>query len=343
MVNNSCILCITTPDGTPNAYFDNTINMPRPGDEEKTLFKQEHIELVCLGCKKRGVSDECKHSRGLQPAWIDSTRRLFSAAMIPDEDDRNRELRGIKSIASQFCFDAPRVKQIFTLPRLKVLGFPQSGYVFLDTNRGNEDEHATISSKFAMISVLKNFDGGYLIIGAEDIINNKPSDYMPQVKAHMRDLKKRFPSTQFYAAIENNHAQDSGWISDVLIDENYKNVIFAYEKELKVGIKTTGPIKLSMMLLLDKHINEGKINICQDFTTSAENPEDVLNELRDQLCRYSKIKSKPKEPSDTIKVKFSGKIQKGYCDDLAVVLQMAVYWIPVFDNDPRYAKYRQQH
>lgn len=212
--------------------------------------------------------------------------------------------------------------------------------MFLDTNRGNEDEHATISSKFAMITIIEYLEGGYLLLGAENIINNKPTDYMPQVKEHMAVMKRKFPSSTFYCAIENNLAQDAGWISDVLIAEGYGDVIFAKEKEIKVGIKTTGPLKLSMMLRLDKMIKENKINIAKDFYTSEEKEETILKEFEDQLCRYSKKKSKPKNPEDTIKVKFTGKSQNGFCDDLVMVLQMATVWIPIFKDDPRYAKYR---
>lgn len=261
--------------------------------------------------------------------------------MIPDEDDRNRELRGVKSAASPYCFDAAVVKALFALPRLNVLGNPRDVYMFFDTNRGNEDEHATISSKFALLTLIKNFDGGYLLVGGEDIINNKPTDYMPQVHEHVAEIKRRFPSSNVYCAIENNHAQDAGWISDAIIEEGYRDIIFAQEKEMKVGIKTTGPLKLSAMLNLDKILREGKLNICREFTTSSDNPDKVLNELKDQLCRFSKIKSKPALPHDTIKVKFSGKLQKGYCDDLAVVLQLACYWVPVLSVDMKYAKYRR--
>lgn len=88
-LNNCSVICITTPEGTPNAYFERMINTPRPNNLARKLFKQYNIELVCDACKLRKIATRCIHANGLIPFWMDDIRRKYAEAMITDKVNKN--------------------------------------------------------------------------------------------------------------------------------------------------------------------------------------------------------------------------------------------------------------
>jgi hypothetical protein len=288
----------------------------------------------------RNIVDECKHVRGLQPHWIDNTRRELAKQYIIDEDTRNRELRGINTKGSPYCFEGDKVRHIFAKPRMNAMGYIRDIYIIVDTNTGNEDQHATITSKFALISLTTFFDGGYLILGAENIVSNVPQDYLPQVKDHIARLKRTFPNANCWMATEGVMGQDASWVKDAMTAYGYHDLIFYSNKKQKDGFKTTWQSKFDMMLLTQKLIFEDKIHIYNGFITSAPDIAVLFEEFQKQMCVFSQQKSKPKNPADVVRVKLTGKIEKGACDDLAIVLQSAIYYIPFMMNDPKYSMHR---
>lgn len=345
LVNSSSLLCITTPDGKLNAYFEKVISDPRPTDPSKTLFKQEHIELVCPGCKKRGVAGECKHSRGLIPAWFDSDRQLLSAALIPDEATRNRELRGIATHDNGYCFTEKKIKEIWAKPRLKLnKGIPRHVFFCIDTCTGTHNASAKTQSKFALLTAISQGRKGFIVVGGENIDAHKPSDYFPQLISHIQKVRLKFPHSIYVCIIESNLGQDAGWIMEKIYDHGVRDIIFMQDAELKTGVRTSGTVKRNMMLLTQELIDmEGDENLsfCSDeeFITSAKTPAVIQDELQKQLFVFSEIKTPGKEEHDAVKVKYSGKLMPGVTDDLAVVFQLLVFWARDFYANNKYKKY----
>ena len=104
------------------------------------------------------------------------------------------------------------------------------------------------------------------------------------------------------------------------------------------GWLTTASTKEKMALTTRTAIEEGRICFAKDFFSLTLNPVVAKKRVRDELARYSAIVQPSKTLFGATRKTFSGKIS-GQCDDVAIVLQIAVQAIVQFFSDKKYERF----
>lgn len=338
-LHNCSVVCITTPEGTPNAYFSSLINKPRYGAPHRTLFKQQNVVLVCDNCKLRGVTTECIHAKGLAPFWIESIRQKYAALFQTDEGDTYREIYGVMVNDTPYCFSEPKLKEIWDSPPVQIYGVPKHIFISIDTNSGKFKTSTKSTSKFALLSGADNRDH-FVIIGIENIDANIPDHYTPALINHMRILERRFPHSQLVVIVDGMLGMDGGVIQREFNRHSVKNVIFVSTGTEKPGVIITDAVKRDYMITMNDAINSNQIAFTENLITSHKNLSKLKEEFLDQMCKYSQLKDIPDEPHKPISIHFTGKLVKGMCDDLCVTFQQLLYYKRYFLFSDKYKRYR---
>ena len=97
-----------------------------------------------------------------------------------------------------------------------------------------------------------------------------------------------------------------------------------------------------MMELTRKYLKRSSVHLSNSFFTTHDKPRVLLDNMRDQLLRYRETrKVVSDDPYDQGKRAWSGKVG-GLPDDLAVALQLVIYWRERFWEDgEKYEVYHQ--
>jgi len=116
-----------------------------------------------------------------------------------------------------------------------------------------------------------------------------------------------------------------GHISEYENKHNNDFKIYADRRERDndyyVGVTTTAERKAGFVQILIKYLTNKQINTIQYLVTSTPN---ILTTLLKQMKNYKRIVRTPKNTFQKTRITYSGK--NFGADDLAVTLQLAVYW-----------------
>lgn len=261
---------------------------------------------------------------------------------MQDEGDKLREVYGVVADNDISCFDQHKLKEIWARPHVNHYGTPKHIIVGIDTNSGKHKTSSKTTSKFAMVSFIKNIDHN-CIVGLENLEARVPDDYTDQMIHHVRELQRRFPHSQLVAIVDGMLAMDGGVIQREFRRNMVNDVIFVATGDGKPGVLILPETKRDFMITTNDVINRDEIAFHKEITTSSKDLPKLKEEFLDQMCKFSEIKKRPKEDDEEYKpvnVYFTGKLTKGMCDDLCVCFQMSLYYHRYFMNSPKYAKYR---
>jgi hypothetical protein len=235
--------------------------------------------------------------------------------LITEQGDTLREVYGVATNDTPYCFDEHKLKEIWASPPIKTYGTPKHIIIGIDTNSGKFKTSTKSTSKFALISGIENRDN-FCIVGIDNLDANVPSDYTPALIRHMRELERRFPHSQLVVIVDGMLAMDGGVIQEKFQHNCVNNVVFVSTGNAKPGVQIGADEKRDFMITMNEAINSDKITFHKEITTSHPNLTKLKDEFLDQMCKYSQLKIAPDDPYKAVSVHFTGKLMKGQCDDL---------------------------
>ena len=108
-----------------------------------------------------------------------------------------------------------------------------------------------------------------------------------------------------------------------------------------LGWLATNERKEAMCLQLREALTVGNIALSDGFFSLTSETRIAINNIRDELTRYSAIVEPSKTLFGKVRKIFTGKIS-GLNDDLAICLQMALSALRVFYTNPKYQSFRPE-
>lgn len=95
MVEQTALICISTPDGVEN-WYSKLFQPPRDAEDDPVgdMFLRFHVDLLCQACRRAGRARGCDHNAHLLPAWIDQTGQRRADVLIRSDEHYAQELMG---------------------------------------------------------------------------------------------------------------------------------------------------------------------------------------------------------------------------------------------------------
>lgn len=257
-----------------------------------------------------------------------------------EQGDKLREIYGVATNESPFCFDEPKLKAIWNQPGINVYGTPKYIIVGVDPCNGRFKTTTKITSKFAIVSCVKTMDT-FCLTGYDNVEATVPEHYVPIMLAHFRDLQRRFPHSMFVVIVDGMTGMDASRIEAELRLGLINNIIMMGTGTEKPGVLIGPEQKRDFMITMSDAINSNRINFHKEITTSSDDPAKLKAEFLDQMCKYSQLKVRPEkaEAYTPVSIHFTGKLTHGMQDDLCVTFQMMLYYWRVFEHSPKYKKF----
>jgi hypothetical protein len=322
-------LSISTPAVERENFFTNMLK----SGKIKTL----EISLVCESCRREGEVKICKHRANAIPSWSSEDRRAFLQSLYPAEklNQYARENLGIDIERGPECFPFMRVEEIFAQPRLPL---PQRNirHVFVAIDPcGGSDIREQRGSDYAICSIVSP---GALVLGMEAMDIYDPGMQVDdRILLHIRRIVTLLPQAIIVVAIENLTGREHETQAYAIMKAFPGRIVIMREKLQKTGVNTTHQVKAVMMQLTRASMVAGEIALFDNLITTHAKPDEMLGEFKQQLLRYREVKQPSETPFGRGKIAWTGKTGVGVRDDLAVCLQLAIYWRSVFLADS--AKY----
>jgi hypothetical protein len=298
------------------------------------------ITDACVNCQAKGMTT-CQHVADDLPHWISPESRLLVKNLYGEdnEEDYKREILGSATNNRPECFAKDKVDALFDTPGIITQMEATHIFVAIDPCSGSAIT-ARRSSDYAMVAII---DPNVTVVAADAM-----SEFDPELIEHrfVQTLTRlleipHFNHAMIILAIENMTGLEHTRIGRVFTNAFPNRVVVMQEKELKTGVNTTHAVKKNMMELTRGCFNKNHVRMSADFVTGHAKRADLFKEWRGQLSRYREFKEAPKNAFGSGKQAWSGKIN-GAPDDLAVTLQLAIYWRERFWNDPFYVQYHRR-
>lgn len=302
------------------------------------FIKQLQVTLVCDACKRMGIMNQCTHRMHDLPKWTSEYARSVVKRIYGDhhQEQHLRETMGVDDQVGPECFNSKRVDKIFLGPRTPLPNkYISHVFVAIDPCAGSQDREKA-GSDYAVVSIIAP---GTTIVGAEALdVCSPEGDYEDRIIQHFRQLFSKFKDATAIVAFESNSGHHTA-LSRRLLSTFVNRIVLLTDKELrKGGVTTTHKIKQHMMEMTQTAIIHDEVCVSAEFITSHAEPAKMLEEFRAQMLRYRAHKKPASTPFGQDKVAWSGK-DGGRKDDLAVTLQLAIYWRSVFWTELKYKMY----
>lgn len=208
-------------------------------------------------------------------------------------------------------------------------------FVAIDPNAGGD-------SRFGICSCI--YERGQLIIAGLDAVNSKnPSEYEPVLTNHIMALRKH-PMTSravIVMMVESNLGFEAFHIERFLKRSAMARFcVCMSDRDQKVGLRTTNPVKEAMWVKLKTFLEEGAVCFWDGLVTanSLKTSEEMRHELKEELNTYKVMTALPKTVFQQTKRTFTGKLG-GSVDDLSVTLQLNALWHSDFFKGGKYSDY----
>lgn len=353
----SC-LCISTIRGDSvegdQHWYTKLLNLIQP--DGKSFFAIYRSIRVCQACLDAGKEESCTHTDRELPWWHDASKQsllMYIMKQLGFADSAAQELQGISKSKLQPMFNTRNVLKLFNQNLTPPLDFrdlpmvPQMVFTTIDPSLGGE------KSRTAVMSTIYH-QGRYILVGAESVVTNTISDYMPVIKNHLHTirLQPKLQNVPVVVCIENNLTlvvremgnairedpslsfvrlmRKSGPdISHSTLHEG-SNVIYGKRTQGRQG---EGDMKEEMSYALQRAIDNEQLGFSKSFFTVTPDwdVDKYKQTLKDQMTAFSmKLQVSDSEfmkPKRTYSAKHAG------CDDDVIALALNVY---------HFAEYRQR-
>jgi len=142
--------------------------------------------------------------------------------------------------------------------------------------------------------------GKMIICGIDAVKSKNPSEYEPVLYDHIMAFKKikNSSAARFVIMVENNLGFESYHIERFIKRTKAKNLCcFLTDKDQKVGLRTTNPIKESMWHKFKTFLEEDAVFIWENLVTvnTEYNTKQILKQLKEELNNYKVMIELPKQ------------------------------------------------
>jgi hypothetical protein len=342
LIDTTAIICISTASGDSDNHYNEILSLEEePG---VPLFKQYIIKMACEPCIALGIVTKCPHMRDHMPPWQSDRKhkRIQKLYGSSRKALMERELAGVNTINVGYCFEGKDVRALFGKPRYFLDNIPiKKIFIAYDPNCGSE-ARGTPGSDVAILSTFE-MNGATIICGYESINSYNPSMHYPRMIEHCKKLRSypEMADAQLVFILENNTGQEAAHM-EMELHKYLNNIIILSDKDLKTGVRTQGN-KKEMMLMTRHKLRQDSLLLLDDkkIVCTAEKPNEVIEEFKNQLLKYQEIKIPPTSPIGKTSIGYTGKISPGDKDDMAMALQLNIYWKNWFWESPKYSRYTQ--
>jgi hypothetical protein len=229
--------------------------------------------------------------------------------------------------SGESAFDKKLIKRMMDRPL----------YALINTVR-----HVFVSIRFGICSCV--YERGQLIIVGLDAVQSKnPAQYEPVLTEHILALRKT-PLTSHAVVvlmIESNLGFEAFHIERFLKRSRLAGFcVCMSDKDQKVGLRTTNPVKEAMWIKLRTFLEEDAVCFWDKLVSvnPAKTPRTMKKELKVELTQYKVMTELPKTVFQQTKRTFTGKLG-GSVDDLSVTLQLNALWHGDFFKGGKYRDY----
>lgn len=301
------------------------------------FIKSLEVSLACDKCKREGKTAACEHRKHEIPPWSDDYSRKVVEKIYGEHHKEQflRETMGVDEEAGPECFNAKRVDALFLEPRVPLPSQAISHiFVAIDPCAGSQDREKA-GSDYGVVSIC---GPGTLILGAEALdVCDPDCGYEECVLEHFRRLFA-IPQMQQAIAIvafESNSGHHYA-LSKQIQHAFPSRIVLMGDKDLrKGGVTTTNKTKQAMMEVTQAALLKKDMHVAKEFVTTHAKPGALMEQFRAQMLRYREHRKPSDTPFGKDQVAWSGK-SGNMKDDLAVTLQLALYWRERFWGDPTY-------
>jgi len=160
--------------------------------------------------------------------------------------------------------------------------------------------------------------------------NGLRTDYETRLVEHIRlcFTNPMIKDAKLICSVEGNLAMEATHIKRCIL-KSFPCAVFLGDQGNKDGVKTSEKTKHDMAMMLDSALRSESISIIREFVTTDNEPFQVLEKAKKQLLNYSRLTLSAKSPflPTPTRFKFSGKgLNIKDKDDVAIVIQLAIYW-----------------
>lgn len=243
-------------------------------------------------------------------------------------------LQGIMHDSGETAFERYMINRVFEHPKVHIDSQIPQVFLAIDPNGGGD-------SRFAICSAF--YRRGKMIIAGLDAVKSKaPAEYEPVLYDHIMAFRNHqyTKTARIVIMVENNLGFESYHIERFVNRTKARNYCcFLMDKDQKVGLRTTNPIKESMWHKFKTFLEEDAVYIWEDLVTVNQhyNSKEMLKQLREELNNYKVMIELPKTVFQETKRTFTGKLG-GAIDDLSVTCQLNALWHSEF-YEPKYSDY----
>ena len=318
-VEGTALFAISTPCGQ-ESYFDRLCERT---DEEtgKSIFRVVRIQLLCEACK-RDKKTECPHLSHLRPPWLrdEGKRDVVKAIMAEGEDGLfEQEALGVAGLGAGHVFSQDAIGFLRASRSTRSL-FDGSIFVAIDPNGGGSSRMAIVCAM-----LVGTTSPAVVILGAESWKVVTDADLEEAVPKFVRSLREHFRMPQtltLTSVIERNFGGTpvSSRIASLLARSG-QSVRHFCPQAPKVGVVTSASSKERMRIATTDALNDQRISFHESFCSSNTKTRQMLC---DEMAAYRYV-----QPAvDDILGKgrrLTGKTSSS-SDDLAICLQIAIFW-----------------
>lgn len=233
------------------------------------------------------------------------------------------------------AFDKQLVKRMMDRSLYVLTRTVRHIFVAIDPNAGGD-------SRFGICSCI--YERGQLIVAGLDAVKSKnPAQYEPILTEHILALRQHPLTSRAVVVlmIESNLGFEAFHIERFLKRSNLARFcVCMSDRDQKVGLRTTNPVKEAMWIKLRTFLEEDAICFWEKMVTinPDKSPVQMRIELRDELNQYKVMTELPKTVFQQTKRTFTGKLG-GSVDDLSVTLQLNALWHGDFFKGGKYSDY----
>jgi len=323
---------------TVSSELDNFVN----DFIRRKVFYHVEYTMVCPPCRRAGKEESCDHYEYKTPPWLTKEGQEFTKKIYGEQrvEQFAREGLGIVKVPTMNCFDMESVHRLFDKARVPLSRVSEYLFITIDPCGGSMKPDTSVSQ----LALCSHAVPGYQMVGAEGIFVAKPEDYEDRIINHIHMCRRNpfLTNARIVVFIENNLALEASHLRK-LIKDHFPRAVFPNETDdVKDGLKTSKESKAAMAMMTARLLREDQLSISKDFVTTDANPAGLLEALRKQLLRYSKLTIPSKDPYGNTRISYSGKgLNMKDMDDLAIAFQMDVYLHQQFlGMNPKFLRYQ---
>ena len=359
-VNKTALAGISTVDGAENHFFK-FIQMYDPTDPTCPI-KVYQFFSSCAACRKKGVTNHCKHMLNERPWWLSEERSTNVKKMykvLGGDEMADQELGGVVKKEKRNAFEKEDIDYMFSqLAIVKDDWFSndiKNVYSFIDPTGGSASDLSIVTGVYE--------SGNYIIIGCELIYATRMGDCQDQIENHYRTIRKLnlFKNSAIRIWIEGNSPWTFNTIGDFILNLGINNLFLMdstsrtvastvlANSSQRINNKNARPYtqnetKRSMYIKYTKLLKEKRVKFWEGFVSvhhprpddykGISAPNFIREQLRTQHMDYCIFIQQALNRINEDKVVFTGKVQHGKSrDDGVIGCQMCYYWCYLYNNN----------